>query len=94
MITEFQNICVICGKPRKEIHHLVFGRGMRPLADADGLTVPLCMSCHKAIHYNGVASEMSKIIGQLEYEMEQVKKGVPQEVARENFRKRYGRSYL
>jgi hypothetical protein len=50
--------------------------------------------CHSEIHNNGVASGLSKIVGQLLFEMELVKKGVPQEVAREQFRKRYGRSYL
>jgi len=94
MLTEFNNICLVCGKPKQEIHHLVFGRGLRELADKDRLTIPLCSECHREIHKNGVAAHLSKCLGQMEYEMEQVKKGVPQEVARESFRKRYGRSYL
>ena len=94
MITEYKDICLICGKPKEETHHLVFGRGLRELADEDKLTIPMCNRCHKALHYNGLSANLSKIIGQLEFEIEQVKQGVPQEVARENFRKRYGRSYL
>ena len=94
MLTEYTNICAICGKPKEEIHHLVFGRGLRPLADADGLTIPLCRGCHEAIHQNGAAGSLSKIVGQILFEMDLVKKGIPQEIAREQFRKRYGRSYL
>jgi ribosomal protein S14 len=94
MLTKYNNICVICGRPKQDIHHLVFGRGLRELADEDNLTAPLCRMCHDEIHNNGVASGLSKIVGQLLFEMEQVKKGVPQETAREQFRKRYGRSYL
>lgn len=94
MLTNYDNICVICGKPKQHIHHLVFGVGLRVLADEDKLITPICEECHSEIHNNGVASGLSKIIGQLVYEMELVKKGVPQEMAREQFRKRYGRSYL
>lgn len=87
MITQYKEICLICGKPASEIHHLVYGRGLRELALEDGLEAPLCGSCHKDIHYSGVAGTMSKIIGQLQWESEH-------EEGREGFRKRYGRSYL
>lgn len=100
MITEYSDICVICGKPKQETHHLVFGRGMRELADADGLTIPLCGECHKAIHYNGTAAALSKIVGQLQWEYEAMAEEYPmyldtlRQGKREAFRKRYGRSYL
>jgi len=87
MVTEYDNICALCGAPKEHTHHLVFGRGMRPLADSDHLTIGLCSKCHMAIHEDrtGVAQMMSKIIGQMEYEKTHT---------REEFRKRYGRSYL
>lgn len=94
MVTEYTEICAICGKPKSDVHHLVYGRGMRPLADADGLTIPLCEECHKLIHEIGIAGVMSKIIGQLWYELNLVRKGIPHEIARQMFRERYGRSYL
>lgn len=94
MITEYTGLCLICGKPKEEVHHLVYGRGMRNLAEEDNLKVPLCRTCHKSIHSNEVAGKMSKILGQMEFEMQRVAKGIPQEIAREEFRKRYGRSYL
>ena len=89
MITNYEKICVICGAPATEVHHLVFGRGMRPLADADGLTAPLCQKCHKDIHYHGTAAALSKIVGQMQFEATCGK-----ENPREVFRERYGRSYL
>lgn len=94
MLTEYNDICVICGRPKEDIHHLVFGRGLRPLATEDELLTPICRDCHDTIHKNGVAGGLSKIIGQLLFEMDLVKKGIPQDMAREQFRKRYGRSYL
>ncbi len=93
MVTEYKDICAICGKPKEHRHHLVYGRGIRPLADEDDLTMPLCGECHSMIH-SGIAGVLSKIIGQLLYELNLVKKGVPHEIARQMFRKRYGRSYL
>ena len=94
MVTEYTNICAICGKPYVEEHHLVYGRGKRELADEDGLTIPLCRECHEKIHDIGIAGSLSKIIGQLWYELNLVRKGVPQPMARQMFRERYGISYL
>ena len=73
------------------MHHLVFGRGMRKLAEEDGLKIPLCNSCHNmnlwsCIHGNQAAEKLSKMLGQMAYE---AKIG-----SREDFRKRYGKSYL
>jgi hypothetical protein len=54
----------------------------------------LCRMCHEEIHNNGVASGLSKIVGQLLFEIDHVQQGETQDQAREIFRKRYGRSYL
>lgn len=94
MITKYENYCSLCGSPRQNVHHCVFGFGKRNLADEDGLTMPLCSECHTFIHGNGKASMMSKIIGQLEFEKHEVAKGKTEDEAREIFRKRYHQSYL
>ncbi len=95
MITEFEDICFICGKQASETHHLIFGRGMRPLADKDDITAPMCFECHKKLHYNGMTEAMSKVIGQLEWEKKYiVEKQMTEKEAREAFRSRYSRSYL
>ncbi len=93
MITEYANYCILCGKPRTDIHHCVFGVGRRNLSDEDGLTMPLCESCHRAIH-QGKMQTLSKIIGQLLYERNKCAEGMTVEEARESFRKRYSESFL
>ena len=93
-ITKYMNNCILCGKPNIEIHHCCYGRGIRELADEDALTIPLCRECHEELHKNGVAGKLSKIIGQLAYEKHLVANGRSEDIARECFRKRYGRSYL
>lgn len=48
------------------------------------------------IHDNPMAEKLSKLAGQLAYEKEYYKKlcEMDEDVAREAFRKRYGKSYL
>ena len=94
-------ICFVCGKPAECVHHLVFGRGYREIADQDGLKVPLCNTCHNMhimtkcqIHDNPMAESLSKIIGQLMFEMSEVEKGSSRSEARKRFIKRYGRSFI
>lgn len=95
MITEFEDICFICGKPREEVHHLIFGRGMRNLADKDKIVAPMCFDCHKRLHLDGMAADMSKIIGQLAWEKKYITdKSAAEQDARQAFKDRYGRSYL
>lgn len=84
-------ICNICGRPAEAKHHLIFGRGLRDLADEDELFIHICNSCHNMgsilsrIHDNPMAEKLSKMLGQAIYE---------QKYSREQFVKRYGRSYL
>lgn len=92
IVTEHKNICVFCGKPAECEHHLVFGSGKRNLAEQDGLKVPICNRCHtmgglgERIHDNPIAEKLSKMLGQAIYE---ARLG-----SREDFRARYGKSYL
>ena len=100
IVTNYTEYCLFCGTPTTTGHHLIFGRGMRKLADEDGLIIPCCDNCHtmnkvtNKIHDNPMAEKMSKIIGQLAYEKHKVAEGMTEEQARESFRKRYGQSYL
>ena len=92
IVTEYGKICFFCGREAEGEHHLLFGRGIRPLAEQDGLKVPICNRCHtmgsiaERIHGNAMAEKLSKMLGQAMYEM---KIGT-----REEFRQRYGKSYL
>ena len=93
-ITDYTKYCFLCGKPTNEEHHLVYGGALRKLADDDELFVPVCRNCHNEIHNNPTAGKLSKIVGQLAFELnENAHKGEIKD-AREHFRKRYGRSYL
>lgn len=92
IVTEYKTICFFCGKPAQCEHHLIFGNGLRKLADKDGLKVPSCDRCHEKgaviekVHENPMAEKLSKMLGQAIYEK---KIGT-----REEFRDRYGISYL
>lgn len=103
--SKYKNICAICGKPREADHHLIFGNGMRALAEADGIKLPICNNCHNLavqiscrIHDNPMAESLSKIAGQLAWEKEWYKHNNAvfsnEDPAREFFRNRYGKSYL
>lgn len=92
IVTNYDEICFFCGKKADVKHHLIFGTGNRKLCDEDGLTVPICNSCHNMgeissrVHDNSMAEKLSKMLGQAIFEG---KIGT-----REEFRKRYGKSYL
>ena len=94
MLTEFSEFCVICGRPKTDIHHCVFGNSKRRIADTDGLTMPLCREHHEAMHNGKGMQVMSHIAGQLYFERNMCAQGLTPDEAREYFRKRYGVSYL
>ena len=100
ILTENIDYCFFCGRPAECKHHLIFGSSNRQLADEDGLTVPACNRCHNMgnvkdrIHDNPMAEKMSKMIGQMAWENKGIASGLNPYVARELFRKRYGKSYL
>ncbi len=91
-VTEYDKICVFCGRPAECEHHLIFGISQREKAGEDGLVVPSCNACHnvgdklKRIHDNPMAEKLSKMLGQAIFES--------QIGTREEFRERYGKSYL
>ena len=80
IITEYGDISAFSGRPRECDHHVVFGVGMKPLADEDGLFIPLTNAEHNLsqvgtinqIHGNPAAEKLSKMVGQLAWEKEYV----------------------
>ena len=92
IVTKYKEICFICGRPADAEHHLIFGTAGRELAEKDGLKGQICNKWHnmgrvtERIHGNPMAERLSKMLGQAIYES---KIGT-----REQFRKRYGISYL
>lgn len=75
-VTKYEKFSAFSGIPTTTHHHLCFGRGIRPLADADGIWIPLTDSEHNAspngvkyqVHDNPAAEKLSKIAGQLAWE--------------------------
>ena len=102
VLTKYNRFCIFCGKPTQTEHHLLFGIGIRELAEEDGLKIPVCDAEHnmaggtRQIHDNSIAEKLSKIAGQLAWEKEYYRSlyGNEDDPAREAFRERYGRSYL
>ena len=92
IVTKYEDICFFCGGPAECEHHLIFGIGLRALADEDGLKVPICNRNHnmgantEKIHGNPIAERLSKMLGQAIWENHYG--------TRDDFRKRYGKSYL
>lgn len=44
---EYARYCFFCGSPNVNgEHHFMFGRGMRQLAEEDGLKAHTCDKCH------------------------------------------------
>ena len=92
IVTEYENICIICGRAAEAEHHLIFGTAGRNLSEKYGLKVPICNGCHtlnekcRRIHDNPIAEKLSKMLGQAIFE---AKVG-----SRDDFRKIFGRSYL
>lgn len=110
IVTKYTNISAFSQNPRECDHHLIFGSGLRELADEDGLIIPLTNKEHnmgqntERIHGNQAAEKLSKMLGQEAWEeyhlseiLAEIKDVTPEEIrteAREAFRRRYGISYL
>ena len=110
IVTEYTELSAFSASPRECDHHLIFGNGLRKLADEDGLILPLTNYEHNTgpinerIHENVAAEKLSKMLGQEAWEeyhlseiLAEIEDVTPEEIraeAREAFRKRYGISYL
>lgn len=103
IVTEYLGISAFSGRPADCNHHLIFGSQGRKLADEDGLFIPLTNDEHNLspngtinqIHGNPAAEKLSKMLGQVTWEKHTIAEaGCTEQEARENFRKRYGRSFL
>lgn len=78
--------CFICGAWRAtDRHHCLHG-SMRKKADEDGLTVMLCHECHMELHDHGTGDRLLQQIAQYHWEQTYG--------TRDEFRARYGKSYL
>lgn len=83
------DVCVVCGSPYVQRHHVLYGTGNRKVSDKYGYVIPLCAEHHiggNGIHRNrGMALHWMEL-AQQHYERH---KGTRQDFIRE-----FGRSYL
>lgn len=99
--------CEMCGAVADCEHHLIFGRGMRALAEADWIKIPICNKCHnlgkleERIHENPPAEKLSKKLGQMLWERNYIAEAYEmatgesiKKEARREFMNRYGRSFI
>ena len=102
IVTDYEDISAFSEQPAECHHHLLFGRGMRKLADEDGLWIPLTNREHnmspfliEQVHQNVAAEKLSKMLGQVCWEKHYIAEtGCTEQEAMARFLKRYGRSYL
>ena len=91
-----KGVCYLCARlngdfwfKQTEEHHILFGSGRRPIAEAEGLKVDLCIDHHrtgpKAVHNGRENRELLCRIAQEEYE---------QTHTREEWMKIAGKNYL
>ena len=94
--------CYISGKMYGlDRHHVLHGRGIKPLAEEDGLWIWLDHKLHMDIHDKGYAQipgfkitdKELQALGQRTFIKDKMRQGYPEDVARDLFRERYGRFY-
>lgn len=76
--------CFLCGRWTGLEHHHVFNGPYKKKSEEDGFMVWLCVEHHRQVHEDAELRLRLKKIGQFIYE---------QNHTRDEFRKRYGKSY-
>lgn len=92
IIEDDNEFCLLCKQngflnPGTDVHHMIFGIANRKLADKDGLTCHLCHNHHMRLHQYGEHKKELQKEAQVRW-MEYYEKSI------DEFRKRYGKSYL
>lgn len=75
-VTDYEQYSVFSGTPTSTRHHLLFGRGIRNLAEQDGIWIPVTDAEHNMsskgtinqIHDNPAAEHLSRMLGQAIWE--------------------------
>ena len=86
-ILQDEHFCYLCGTPYTETHHVFFGTANRKLSDADGCVIYVCRKHHELIHNNHKVDLTIKTRMQIKWQEINDKTA-------EDFRKRYGKSYI
>ena len=83
------DVCVVCGNPNVQKHHIFCGTANRKVSDKHGYILPLCFEHHTG--RNGIHRDREKQMEWMELAQQhyELHKG-----SREDFIKEFGRSYL
>ena len=101
-LTEDMGTCYLCGRVAQQMHH-IFNGPERAKSTADNMIIPVCAGCHERIHNDAALRRELKAIGQIKWEWKYINSTFgdsddaffrKSNMAREAFRKRYGKSYL
>lgn len=84
-------VCVVCGNPRVQIHHIFHGTSRRAFAEKYGYTIPLCMDHHTG--YNGIHQWKNRQFD-LEWKQKAQRHYEEHYGSREDFIRECGKSYL
>ena len=86
VLTDDLEHCYMCGRSPIQFHH-IFGGHNRDKATEDDMIVPLCWECHMKIHTEPSERTLYRLKQAAQWEYEATH-------TREEFRQRYGKSYL
>lgn len=70
IIVNDTSICIVCGKPHPQEHHVFEGWANRKISEKYHLTIPLCMEHHVRIHTDKKMMDAYRRLGQEVYEKE------------------------
>lgn len=85
IITDDLSRCYECGRPRTDLHELMFGTANRGKSKDDGLVLPLCREHHRIAHTDPKVRRKYCELAQRAFE-----KAYPGR----SFLERYGHNYL
>lgn len=86
ILTDDLEHCFFCGREPIQFHH-IFGGSDRDKATEDDMVVPLCWNCHQKLHTEHSQRTRYKLMRAAQWAYEETH-------TRDEFRKRYGKSYL
>ena len=65
LITNYDDICIICGRKAEHQHHCISGVAGRRFAESASLVVPMCSGCHNMFSEDNVPkTKTGKAFGQ------------------------------
>lgn len=88
-LVDDMTVCVVCGRPREHVHHVIYGTANRKISDTYQYVIPLCMEHHTGntgIHNNRDMNVYWKQKAQRHFEQNHG--------TREDFIKTFGKSWL